>query len=222
MGAASRCGCSKCGGPVAGSGFVRRGQPGGCLVRHDKYAGDVVTVTSFPAGIGQREAAGNPIVTVEGLFNRQYVPLCRLAALIIGDRDLAEQAVMDAFADVHAGWHRLRDTTKADAYLRRAVVNNARTTSRRTRVERSANAATQRRAATEQARWPLDDWVDQQPVARAVRHLPARQRDAVALYFYADLSEAQVAGALGCTVGTVKSQLAKARRNLASVLEREQ
>jgi RNA polymerase sigma factor (sigma-70 family) len=56
-------------------------------------------------------------------------------------------------------------------------------------------------------------------VLDAVRSLPTRQREAVVLRYYADLSEAEVARALGCSVGTVKSQLSKARATLSRLLE---
>jgi RNA polymerase sigma factor (sigma-70 family) len=58
-------------------------------------------------------------------------------------------------------------------------------------------------------------------VLDAVRSLPARQREAVVLRYYADLSEADVAQALGCSLGTVKSQLSKARASLARLLSGE-
>lgn len=156
-------------------------------------------------------------VTIELLFRQRYTQLCRLAALIVGDRDLAEQVVMQAFTDTFAARGRLNDPDRVEAYLRRAVVNEARTLLRRRAGEWRVNAVAHARARSElvvsaESRWELE------PVARAVQALPDRQRVTVLLRYYADLSEAQIADALGCSVGTVKSNLFKARGSLARAL----
>ena len=66
--------------------------------------------------------------------------------------------------------------------------------------------------------WDVDRHEGDLLVSDAVRRLPHRQRAAVVLRYYEDLPEAEIAAALGCSVGTVKSQLAKARAALARVL----
>ena len=60
---------------------------------------------------------------IRALFGEHYPGLCRLAYLIVGDAALAEEIVMDAFLRTFASWRRIRDLDRADAYLRRAVVN---------------------------------------------------------------------------------------------------
>lgn len=155
-------------------------------------------------------------VRVAELFETEYAGLCRVAALLTGDRARAEELVMDAFTATFVGWRRLRDLDSAPAYLRRAVVNACRNAYARRGREYRANALSQAGGAAE-SHLPEDV----SDVLAAIRTLPARQRAAVVLTFYADLPEAEVAAALGCKPGTVKSQLSKARANLARTLDEE-
>lgn len=168
------------------------------------------------------ERAGNPTRTasIEELFAAKYQPLCRLAYTMLGDRGLAEQVVMDAFVDVHDRWNRLHDRTKAQAYLRRAVVNNANTLWRRRINEQRVNARASREESPVCA-VAFDAGLLHQPIWRAVLALPPRQRAAVALYYYEDLSEKEIAQILRCTTGTIKSQLSKARVSLRQELDKE-
>jgi RNA polymerase sigma-70 factor (sigma-E family) len=161
--------------------------------------------------------SGPCVLTVEALFRSRYGPMCRLAALMLGDRGAAEQVVMEAFVEVYARWSSIRDPGKVEAYLRRSVVNGATSVLRRRSLELRANALFFGRSERE-----VSDGFSGVPdstVLRAVRELPHRQRAAVVLYFYEDLSEAQIAQTLGCSTGTVKSQLSKARAKLSRALQ---
>lgn len=160
-------------------------------------------------------------VEVEALFDAHYAPLCRLARVIVGDADLAEEVVMEAYLRLFTSWRRLRDPERAPAYLQRSVVNLSRTAARRRVVERVALARVHGRRETPAYGGRADARTDADPVLRAVAALPHRQRAAVALFYFADLAEADVAAALGCSAGTVKSQLAKARASLARTLAKE-
>ena len=152
---------------------------------------------------------------VERLFDEHYAPLCRLAFVILGDRALAEEIVMEALLRTFTGFGRLRDPGRADVYLRRAVINLSRTGIRRRMLERRVGSAlAEPGEASSSARVPEDAAV----VWAAVRDLPDRQRACVVLRYYEDLSEAQIADVLDCAVGTVKSQLSKARAKLAAAL----
>lgn len=146
--------------------------------------------------------------SVTAVFERDYVRLVRLAFLLTGDAGRAEEIVMEAFVRSLTRWRGIREP---DAYIRRAVVNLSRNRLRRAFLER---------------RQPADERIDALPeptdhVMAAVRALPPRQRAAVVLRYWDDASEANIADALGCSVGTVKSQLAKARAALARTLEEE-
>jgi RNA polymerase sigma-70 factor (sigma-E family) len=166
--------------------------------------------------VPQRDAAGDREMVAEAtdllstLFDTHYRALCRLAYVLLGDAAQAEDVVQEAFLRTFTGLGRLRDRSRADAYLRRSVVNLSRSRLRRRTVEGRSNEAAHRVAPLEDrsARSDLD-------LVDAVRALPPRQRAAVVLFYYADLSESEVAATLGCSAGTVKSQLAKARAALA-------
>ena len=158
---------------------------------------------------------------VAALFDAHYAGLCRLATLLLDDPGQAEEAVQEAFLRTFVGWRRLRHPEHAGAYLRAAVVNQCRSRGRRRVTEQRGNRTVW--AGTEDGAGEADveRAGDVLVVLDAVRTLPARQREAVVLRYYADLSEADVAEALGCAVGTVKSQLSKARATLARLLSDE-
>ena len=151
--------------------------------------------------------------SITAVFEAQYGRFCRLAYLLTGDAGRAEEVVMDAFVRSLAAW-RLRGADQPEAYVRRAVVNLCRNRRRRSWLER-------RHAQTR----PGDPAVPPEPVDHvwaAVRALPPRQRAAVVLRYWEDLGENEIAAALGCSTGTVKSQLSKARATLAKVLDMEE
>jgi RNA polymerase sigma-70 factor (sigma-E family) len=153
---------------------------------------------------------------IQALFEAHYPGLCRLASLIVGDRVQAEEVVMDAFLRTFASWRRIRDLDRVEAYLRRAVVNISRSRLRRRRTEERPAGAPASRGS-----WDPDRREGDRVVQEAVLRLPHRQRAAVVLRYYEDLPEADIAHALGCSVGTVKSQLAKARATLGRALAAE-
>jgi len=155
---------------------------------------------------------------VAALFDEHYRGLCRLAAFLLDDPGAAEEAVQEAFLRTYSGWWRIRHPERAQHYLRAAVVNQCRSRGRRRRTEDQGNRIAwvdADRRAEDRTNEVSADALD---VVDAVRALPPRQREAVVLRYYEDLSEADIAKALGCTVGTVKSQLSKARATLSERL----
>ncbi|MDQ4149013.1 MAG: SigE family RNA polymerase sigma factor [Actinomycetota bacterium] len=152
------------------------------------------------------------------LFEMHYPGLCRLAYLIVGDIGDAEEIVMEAFVRTFASWHRIRDLDRSDAYLRRAVVNLSRTRFRRQRGKERQQAAAWQPSSPNRPADIEGDLV----VWHAIQQLPHRQRAAVVLRYYEDLSESEIARLLRCSPGTVKSQLAKARARLAQHLQKEE
>jgi RNA polymerase sigma-70 factor (sigma-E family) len=146
---------------------------------------------------------------VEELFESHYDAMCRLAFVILGDSWLAEEIVMEALLRTYSGWGRIREPERADIYLRRAVVNLCRSRIRRAILERRAPVV------ESHERSAVDDFVERDEVLTAVRALPERQRACVVLRYYEDLGERQIAEILDCSIGTVKSQLHKARASLA-------
>lgn len=156
---------------------------------------------------------------VGALFDEHYGWLCRLATLLLDDPGQAEEAVQEAFLRTFVGWRRLRHPERAGAYLRTAVVNQCRSRGRRRMTEQRGNRTVWVDAMEVGQPPDVERTSEVMAVLDAVRSLPTRQRQAVVLRYYADLSEADVARALGCSVGTVKSQLSKARAALGRLLE---
>jgi RNA polymerase sigma-70 factor (sigma-E family) len=153
---------------------------------------------------------------IEELYRRHAPEAVRLAYLLTGNAQVAQDLAQDAF--VRLGWHllHLRRADAFGAYLRKTVVNLARTHFRRERTER---------AAVTRNHTPVPyvgaDVADQEAVRSALRILPHRQRIAVVLRFYEDLSYEQIADTMRCRVGTVGSLLSRAMETLRSEMEVE-
>ncbi|HWC14165.1 MAG TPA: SigE family RNA polymerase sigma factor [Actinomycetota bacterium] len=176
--------------------------------------------TCRPFGAGTRLMAGRRTreEAVAELFDRHYAPMCRLAYAILGDAALAEEIVMESLLKTFTGWGRLRDVERVDAYLRRAVVNLCRSKIRRKVIEARVNSAIHHRDERKAPDWDPERHETGRLVWAAVVGLPERQRACVVLRYFEDLPEAQIAEVLDCSVGTVKSQLSKARTKLEPVL----
>ena len=151
------------------------------------------------------------------LYTAHYRGLVRLAAYLTGDRDNAEEVVQDAYVKVFGRWGGVRDLDKGEAYLRQAVVNLSRSRVRhRVVVDRHAPAPPADVASAESG--ALDS-LARTAVLDALATLPRRQREAVVLRYYADLSEAQTAYAMGISAGAVKSHTSRAMTALRHLLE---
>ena len=156
---------------------------------------------------------------VTALYSTHYRSLVRLSALLLRDVATAEEVVQDSFVAMHAGWRRLRDSEKALSYLRQSVVTRSRSVLRhRMVVDRNAPKPPPDMPTAEQTAFAQ---LERSAVVTALRTLPARQREALVLRYYGDLSEAQIATAMGISRGAVKSHTARAMTSLRSVLEQE-
>ena len=140
------------------------------------------------------------------LYVRHAGEAIRLAYILTGDRQLAEDLVQDAFVKLAGRLVHLRDPGAFDAYLRRTVVNLANSHFRRKRVER---AYLKRTAAEPQVAWNAPDTDRRDELWQELQRLPARQRIAIVLRIYEDLPEQRVAEILGCRPGTVRSLLSR-------------
>jgi RNA polymerase sigma-70 factor (sigma-E family) len=171
------------------------------------------------AALGAVSADWDADRAVTVLYAAHYRSLVRLAALLLRDTATAEEVVQDSFVAMHDGWRRLRDNDKALSYLRQSVVNRARSVLRhRVVVDRNAPKPPPDMPSAEQGAITL---LERSAVVTALRTLPARQRETLVLRFYGDLSEAQIAAAMGISKGAVKSHTARAMSALRSVLERD-
>ena len=162
---------------------------------------------------GTRPAMG---FDLDGLFRAHATPLLRLAVVLTGDQRLAEDLVQEAFVRLHRSGARPAVGTEL-AYLRRTVVNLSHGHHRRLRIARSHPPDPPRVAAAAEVDAVRHD--GQRRVAEAVQGLPRRQRDCVVLHYFADLTDAEIADALGISAGSVKTHLHRARAALAHVLE---
>jgi RNA polymerase sigma-70 factor (sigma-E family) len=156
---------------------------------------------------------------VTELYSEHYRGLVRLASFLVRDVQTAEEVVQDAFVAMADGWHRLRDSEKALAYLRQAVVNRARSVLRhRTVVDKNMQKAAPDMPSAEHGAMTL---LERSAVVSALRDLPERQREAIVLRYYADLSEAEIAATMRISRGAVKSHTARGMASLRVALEQE-
>ncbi len=170
---------------------------------------DVLTVRG-PAAVD----AGDSFAEVYAVHRD---PAVRLAYLLVSDRDQAEDVAADAFAKVYRQWRR-GGIQNVGAYLRRAVVNEANSGLRRRYRDR---AEARRVSGDDRGQLPVEDAAaDRDEVFQALRRLPDRQRAAVVLRYYEDLSEAATADALGVAVGTAKSLTSRGLDRLQRELDR--
>jgi len=155
---------------------------------------------------------------LEDLYVRHLPGAVRVAALITGDADLAQDIAHDAFLRSVGRFRHLRQPEAFEAYLRRAVVNACTSHFRRRKVETAYLRGEARGAAA--ADGPDHGRRDELRVALSA--LPARQRAAVVLRYYADLSEHQAGEALGCSEAAVRSMVARAMETLRERIPRSE
>ncbi|MEV3984067.1 SigE family RNA polymerase sigma factor [Nonomuraea sp. NPDC049758] len=151
------------------------------------------------------------------LFHR--LALVRLAFLLVGDQETAEDVVQDAFAAVYRRWSALADHEQVLPYLRTAVLNGSRMVLRRRAVIGRFRGQREVPLWSAEAAALLGE--TRRQVFQAVRDLPRRQREVLVLRFYLELSEAEIAQVMGISRGTVKSTASRALRALAAELEEE-
>jgi len=151
---------------------------------------------------GQSSLPASPRAAVTHLFHHHYRRLVGLAALMVDDRESAEEVVQDAFEALYRNWGRLRDPYAAVTYLNRSVVNGSRSTARRRMTERAYDLPDAGSAPS--AETVGLDGSQRHELIAAVRELPRRQREVVVLRYFLDLSEEQIAEWLGVSKGSVK------------------
>lgn len=157
-------------------------------------------------------STGEPAVSApasfDELYRAQWASQVRFAALTTGSVATAEEIVQDAFVDLHRRWNRVQLPV---AYLRHSVVHGCIGWVRRRQTEH-------RYAQRELVAPPVHVDAHLVELVDALAVLSPRQRAAVVLRYVDDLSEAEIARALGCRPGTVKSLLSRALATLQEVL----
>ena len=169
---------------------------------------------SVPA---DRSAGWDADTAVEELYAAHYRRLVRLSTLLVRDPETAEEVVQDSFVAMHGRWRSLKEPDQALAYLRQAVVNRSRSVLRHrgVRARYVAPAVPDLPGADEQALAAER----RTAVLDAMRALPDRQREVLALRYYLDLSEADIASTLGISPGAVKTHASRGAAALRSLME---
>ena len=141
--------------------------------------------------------------------------LLRTAYLLTGDRGHAEDLVQSALTKAYRHWGKVCRSGVPEAYVRRILVNerNSRWRRERSRAREVVGDVPDRPGGDE-----AQAYADRDEMWRALQAMPPRTRSVLVLRYWEDLSEAQTADLLGCTVGTVKSQASRGLRKLAEVL----
>lgn len=182
-------------------------------------APDTFATSAFDAEEPSAAARWDAPDVVTEIYHGHYNQLVRLAVLLVHDVQTAEEVVQDAFEAMHLASKRLRDSEKALQYLRQTVVNRSRSVLRHRKVvDMHAPKPAPDEPSAEHAALAL---LERSAVAAALRSLPQRQREAIALRYYADFSEADIAKAMGISKGAVKSHTARAMASLKTMLTEE-
>jgi RNA polymerase sigma-70 factor (sigma-E family) len=136
--------------------------------------------------------------------------LLRAATQLTSDRAEAEDLLQAALAKTYLAWDRIEDRSAVDGYVRRAMVNTQISWWRRRKLDVYPTDQLPDR--------PVEDHTDRSEMrdalGRALRRLPERQRLAVMLRYYEDMSEREIAEVLGVSVGTVKSTVSRGMARL--------
>ena len=190
------------------------GEPDGVVTRPTD-----VTETLVANGLVAAPLEWDADRAVTAIYSEHYRSLVRLAAFLVRDNATAEEVVQDSFVAMHGAWRRLRDTDKALSYLRQSVVNRSRSVLRhRIVVDKNTPKPPPDMPSAEHG---AIIQLERSAVVTALRSLPERQREALVLRYYGDMSEAQIASVMGISRGAVKSHTARAMSALRTVLERD-
>jgi len=155
---------------------------------------------------------------LEDVYIRHAPGALRLAYFLSGDAEVARDLVQDAFVRVAGRFRYLRQPDGFDAYLRRTIINLHTSRLRRLKVERSS--------LTREAAIPVAATIEEHHEVRdemwhAILGLPPRQRAAIVLRYYEDLSERHAAEVLRCSVGALNQLVVRAMANLRAHLGEE-
>jgi RNA polymerase sigma-70 factor (sigma-E family) len=159
---------------------------------------------------------------VTELYEAHALGMIRLAHIMLGDQHSAEDVVQDAFAGLYRRWSSLADPGKAVHYVRSAVLNGCRSALRRRTLARTSHGLLGQQPtviAAESAEITVLSGEERRAVMAALRRLPSRQREAVVLRFYLDLSVEEAAATMGIGPSSVRSATHRALASLGRMLQ---
>jgi RNA polymerase sigma-70 factor (sigma-E family) len=156
-------------------------------------------------------------MTFEEFAAARLAAVLKFAAVLTGDRSLAEDVVQEVLIRADQRWPAIQRMTYPEAYIRRMVVNEFLSWRRRSwRVVLSGDGADM---APPPARDPVADYVERDAIAAELTKLPRRQRAVVVLRYYEGLSDREIAEVLACRPGTVRGYAARALAALRAELD---
>jgi RNA polymerase sigma-70 factor, ECF subfamily len=174
--------------------------------------GTVITMSDHGLPVLERDGAWVDTLGPELLFRRHYRPLVAALTVACGNRELAADAVQDAFVELCKRWSKISGYQQPEAWLMRVAVN--RTRSEQRSIRRRATALLRMKPT------PRDDPPGVPAhLVRAFQSLPGRQRLACSLFYILDLPLEEVAQTMGISVGAAGAHLHRARTTMRSLLE---
>jgi RNA polymerase sigma-70 factor (sigma-E family) len=156
---------------------------------------------------------------IEELYREHGLGLVRFALLLTGDRATAEDVVQDAFLGLHRHWDDIKDPDRVLAYLRTAVVNGSRSYYRRHTIARRLRP--EPLAMVQSAESSVLAGEERRALLAAVDALPRRQREVLALKYFLDLGEQEIAAILCISRGAVASTASRALAALGRQVREE-
>jgi RNA polymerase sigma factor (sigma-70 family) len=179
---------------------------------------DDLVMATHPRDAATAEVGARDLPSFDALFAAERGRVVATVFALAGSAAVAEEITQEAFLRLHLHWAKVSRYDRPDQWVRRVAVNLAVSRRRRrTNEEHALRRLGGRTNVVTQALDPRDDalWT-------AVRALPKRQAQAVALHYVADLAVAEIATVLGCTEGTVQTHLFRARQALAGAVDRRE
>lgn len=153
------------------------------------------------------------VVSFDAFYRSEYKTMLGIALALAKDTSEAEDMVQEAFISAHRRWDRISQYDSPRAWVRRVLIN--RVTSLRRRLTSELRAVSRIGPPPPE---PPDLSPETADVWNEVRKLPYRQQQAIALHYVGQLSMTEIADAMGCSEGTVKSHLYRAREALKEPL----
>ncbi len=153
------------------------------------------------------------------LYEAHALGMIRLAHIMLGDRQAAEDVVQDAFCGLYRHWSGLADPASAVHYVRSSVLNGCRTVLRRRASSQVSHGLLGQQPTVSSAESAMLTGEERRAVMAALRRLPSRQREALVLRFYLDLSAEEAATTMGISPSTVRSATARALTSLGRMLQ---
>jgi RNA polymerase sigma-70 factor (ECF subfamily) len=156
------------------------------------------------------------VAEFQEFYEANYGRIVAIVTMVLGDRDQAEDVAQETFVRALVRWPRIGGYEVPEAWVRQVALRLAIDSGRRFRrgIKTSVRLAAQRHAALPGP----DDSIAFTALGTALRRLPVREREVLALHYLADLPVEAIARERGLPVGTVKTRLAAARRRLEAEL----